>query len=161
MTQPWYKQFWPWFLIALPGSVVVASIITIIIAANDPDGLVNDDYYKQGLLINHTLEKEEQARKLALSLSLANQNNSLRFQLYSYQQLLPQQRLMVSLSHPTRASRDQDVAASYDASSDSYVIPLQVNQGNWQLVIEPEQGDWRISQRIQLPITERYTVFYY
>jgi hypothetical protein len=29
---PWYKQFWPWFLISLPAAVVVASMFTIKIA---------------------------------------------------------------------------------------------------------------------------------
>lgn len=34
-STPWYKQFWPWFLIALPGSVVIASFITIGIAVEN------------------------------------------------------------------------------------------------------------------------------
>ena len=34
-TKPWYKQFWPWFLIALPGSVVVASMFTINLAVQN------------------------------------------------------------------------------------------------------------------------------
>lgn len=160
MTQPWYKQFWPWFLIALPGSVVIASIATIIIAATDPDGLVNDDYYKQGLLINRTMEKLEQTRKLALSLSLTSHKDKLHLKLYSDTQLLPEQNLLVSLSHPTRASRDQVTAAVYDEKTASYFIPLQVNEGGWQLIIEPKQGDWRISERIQLPITGEYTISY-
>ena len=36
-TKPWYRQFWPWFLIALPGSVVVASMVTIWLAASTSD----------------------------------------------------------------------------------------------------------------------------
>ena len=32
MTQPWYRQFWPWFIIALPCAAVVGSIATAIIA---------------------------------------------------------------------------------------------------------------------------------
>tara|TARA_R110001592_G_scaffold59200_1_gene179570 strand:+ start:14934 stop:15134 length:201 start_codon:yes stop_codon:yes gene_type:complete len=28
-SKPWFKQFWPWFLISLPGAVVIASIFTI------------------------------------------------------------------------------------------------------------------------------------
>ncbi len=40
---PWYKQFWPWFIIALPASVVVASFITLWIAISNPDQLVVDD----------------------------------------------------------------------------------------------------------------------
>lgn len=34
-TTPWYKQFWPWFLIALPGSVVIASLFTISLAVEN------------------------------------------------------------------------------------------------------------------------------
>lgn len=40
---PWYKQFWPWFIIALPASVVVASFFTLWLAISNPDPLVVDD----------------------------------------------------------------------------------------------------------------------
>ncbi|MBE9549572.1 MAG: FixH family protein [Proteobacteria bacterium] len=39
-TKPWYKQFWPWFIIALPMTAVIASIATLIIAIQNPDYLV-------------------------------------------------------------------------------------------------------------------------
>ena len=48
MTQPWYRQFWPWFIIALPCAAVVGSIATAIIASKDGVNLVAEDYYKQG-----------------------------------------------------------------------------------------------------------------
>jgi hypothetical protein len=45
---PWYKQFWPWFIIALPASVVIASFVTLWIAISNPDHLVVDeDEYRQ------------------------------------------------------------------------------------------------------------------
>jgi len=40
---PWYRQFWPWFIIALPASAVVASFITLWLAMSRPDHLVVDD----------------------------------------------------------------------------------------------------------------------
>jgi hypothetical protein len=40
---PWYRQFWPWFIIALPASAVVASFITLWLAISRPDPLVIDD----------------------------------------------------------------------------------------------------------------------
>ena len=40
---PWYKQFWPWFIIALPASVVVASFFTLWLAVSNPDPLVVDE----------------------------------------------------------------------------------------------------------------------
>ncbi|MBT8137666.1 MAG: FixH family protein [Gammaproteobacteria bacterium] len=30
--QPWHRQFWPWFIIALLGSTIVASLVTVWIA---------------------------------------------------------------------------------------------------------------------------------
>lgn len=40
---PWYKQFWPWFIIALPASVVVASFFTLWLAITNPDPIVLSD----------------------------------------------------------------------------------------------------------------------
>jgi len=40
---PWYKQFWPWFIIALPAAAVVASFFTLWLAVSNPDHLVVDD----------------------------------------------------------------------------------------------------------------------
>jgi hypothetical protein len=40
---PWYKQFWPWFIIALPASVVVASFFTLWLAISNPYQLVVDE----------------------------------------------------------------------------------------------------------------------
>jgi len=46
MIEPWYKQFWPWFIIALPASVVIASFFTLWLAISNPDHLVvTDDEY--------------------------------------------------------------------------------------------------------------------
>jgi hypothetical protein len=34
---PWYKQFWPWVLIALPSSAVIACAITLWFILQAPD----------------------------------------------------------------------------------------------------------------------------
>ena len=54
-TQPWYREPWPWILMAGPAIVVVAGFATLAIAVKTDDGLVADDYYKQGLAINRVL----------------------------------------------------------------------------------------------------------
>jgi hypothetical protein len=35
--KPWYKQFWPWFIIALPLTSVAASFTVLWIAISNPD----------------------------------------------------------------------------------------------------------------------------
>ena len=37
---PWYRQFWPWFLIALPLTAVIGGLVTIVIAVRTSDTLV-------------------------------------------------------------------------------------------------------------------------
>ena len=34
---PWYRQFWPWFLIALPASAVAGSLLSVYLALRHPD----------------------------------------------------------------------------------------------------------------------------
>ena len=67
---PWYRQFWPWFIMALPATVVVAGLTTWWIAARNADSLVADDYYKEGLAINRQLDKRRRAEELDLSAAI-------------------------------------------------------------------------------------------
>jgi len=44
---PWFKQFWPWFIIALPAAAVTASFVTLWLAISNPDQvIVTDDEYR-------------------------------------------------------------------------------------------------------------------
>jgi hypothetical protein len=63
---PWYRQRWPWLLISGPAIVVVAGLATAWIAVRSDDGLVAEDYYKRGLLINKELERSGRGEALGL-----------------------------------------------------------------------------------------------
>lgn len=39
-TKPWYRQFWPWFIIALPAASVVGGLTTLWISMQTTDSLV-------------------------------------------------------------------------------------------------------------------------
>jgi hypothetical protein len=39
-TTPWYRQFWPWFIIALPAASVVGGLTTVWISLQTTDSLV-------------------------------------------------------------------------------------------------------------------------
>ena len=63
---PWYRQRWPWLLMAGPGIVVVASLFTGWLALTTDDAVVADDYYKRGLAINQRLERVDRASALGM-----------------------------------------------------------------------------------------------
>ena len=64
---PWYRERWPWFLMLGPALVLVAGAYTTWLAYRSDDGLVARDYYKRGLLINKTLQRDHNAAARAIS----------------------------------------------------------------------------------------------
>lgn len=102
-TLPWYQQFWPWFLIMLPASVVVAGLTTMYIAHEGADDLVVDEYYKNGLAINRQLEKKERAVALGISASLEFSAQSVAVTTAGD---VGAGKLFLVLSHPMEANRD-------------------------------------------------------
>ncbi len=125
---PWYRQFWPWFLIFLPGSVVVAALTTVYIAHKGADDLVVDEYYKEGLAINQQLERKQRAQ--AMGISAVPSFDGLQVQvLVSGASSAPE--LSLRMSHPLEADRD-------------FTITL----------IEASPGDYR--GRLSQPVAERW-----
>ncbi len=102
-TQPWYKQFWPWFLIALPGFVVVAGINMVFIAHEGADDLVVDEYYKEGLAINRRLEKKQRATDLGIVANLAITGDEV---IVRTDGPVTAERLTLLLSHPLESNQD-------------------------------------------------------
>lgn len=62
----WYKE--PWMLLVLGGPliVVIAAIITGVIAWQGEDKVVAKDYYKQGININRYLQKDAKASEFKM-----------------------------------------------------------------------------------------------
>jgi hypothetical protein len=151
-TLPWYKQFWPWFLISLPLSVVIASIVTINIAIKTNDGLVSDDYYKEGLAIHMDADSAARAHELGIAAGLAYdaETGALGLQL---DKPLPNgdRQLTLTITHPTLP--DQDQAVQLTAVDQTHfagrINPL--TQANWKLALRPADRDWRVEGRLLIP----------
>ena len=102
-ANPWYKEFWPWFIIALLGTVVTASLITVSIAFRHADDLVVDDYYKVGLAINQRLEHREAAQRLGIDITLRLAGEQV---VLSTRNVAPSSQLTLLLAHPMEADKD-------------------------------------------------------
>ncbi|HUL66885.1 MAG TPA: FixH family protein [Burkholderiaceae bacterium] len=70
-TMPWYRQPWPWFLIALPATAVIGSITAAVLAVRSGDEVIATDYYRRGLAINDEISKRARAAQLGLALELS------------------------------------------------------------------------------------------
>ncbi|MEX1073890.1 MAG: FixH family protein [Burkholderiales bacterium] len=139
--KPWYREPWPWIVMAPPAAAVLAGIATIWIAVVSSDGLVAEDYYKQGLGINKVIAREVRASELGISAALEVDGGRIRVRLEG----ASPQALFVHLTHRTRAGFDQrlrlaPVGGAYEAA----MAPLA--PGGWRVWIEDPQGSWRISR---------------
>ena len=150
-TRPWYRQFWPWFLFGLPGIAVVAGITTVVIATTSFDGLVVDDYYKEGLAINRDLDKDRMAAHLGLNAQMRFdlEKGTVDVVLGSSVPIPDQGKLDLTLIHPTRAHADVHVALEEGNRPGHYVahFPPQAHAIRWDLLLSPREGNWRLLGR--------------
>ena len=65
-ASPWYKNLWPWIIIAILACSVTLTLSMVTIAVNNPDNLVNDNYYEAGKGINRSLDRELLAQTLQM-----------------------------------------------------------------------------------------------
>lgn len=48
---PWYREPWMWLVFGLPATVVIAGIVTLIIAVSDPETIVKEPHQKLGFTV--------------------------------------------------------------------------------------------------------------
>ena len=147
-TKPWFRQFWPWFLIALPASVVVAGFATLYIANRHADDLVVDDYYKNGLAINRQLEKKQRAAAQGITAQLRFDPRSVSI---TVDGPVTSEQLLLLMSHPLEADRDFAVtvtsveAGLYTAMLEAPVAP----RWHWTLQNNQDATGWRLDGAVQ------------
>ncbi|WP_319784200.1 FixH family protein [Oceanisphaera sp. IT1-181] len=153
MQRPWYRQFWPWFLIVLPMCAVAASLYTFYLASSGADSMVVDDYYKKGRAYNKDLTELKRAAELKILVTLSYEDSMVTIKLDGAQN--PREGIRVNFTHPTLEKQDHNFVMTTDAAGvyrerlDSPLI-----DGAWHLQIEAIDGNWRIQKRITLPIAD-------
>ena len=141
---PWYREPWPWLLMAGPAAVLVAGAITTWIAFATADGLVAQDYYKQGLAVNKVLAKEELAARLGLNARV--EFSADRHRIVVRLAGAEPRELSARLAHATRSGHDVALRLArvgegrYEAA-----VPQALPLGRWNVQLEPAGGDWRLT----------------
>ena len=138
-SRSWRREPWPWLLMAGPAAVIVAGAITSVLAFTGADGLVADDYYKQGLAINRTLQREAAADAIGLRAEVALREGRAEATL-SANAPLPE-RIRLTLIHPARAADDRVAWLVRTADGRYVAIVTPPSAGKWKLVLETP--DWR------------------
>lgn len=149
-SELWYRQFWPWFLIALPASVVVASIYTVGLAFRSADTLIEDDYYKEGLAINQSIAREQMAIDMGLKgyIEIYQGADSIT-QLRVLLEGSGASALSLKLNHPFEMKLDQHLLLLPTEEPNLYQTSAPVPLQRWYLEFTTDTGvdseqNWRI-----------------
>jgi len=146
--KPWYREPWPWLLMAGPAAVLVAGVITTWIAFASADGLVAEDYYKQGMATNRRLAREEAARRQGIAADVSFEGSRLRVRLSG----AAPEALFVHLAHATRAGHDQRLRLA-PAGAGVYEAELPpLAAGRWHAVVEDPRASWRVVSESLRPL---------
>lgn len=146
-SKPWYRQTWPWLLMAGPAVVAVAGGVTIWLAVKTSDGLVEDDYYKQGLGVNQRIQRDRQAAALRLSgeLMLGDDGRSVRLMLAAQSGLSLPAALDLRVTHPTRPGADQRASLAHLGGGMYEAALAAPIAGRWKITVEDLQAGWRLT----------------
>ena len=165
---PWYKQFWPWVLIGLPLSSVIAGLSTLYIAVVNEDPLVIEKWSKDGKSVYADNSRFQAAEELGLSgelkidyvtgeifLQLLNSGKE-NEPVYVYPDTL-----LLGIIHPTMVNRDQNISLSkvagnnYTSNNDlsnNYRGELDHQiEANRSVFLSDSNESWQIKINIDFP----------
>lgn len=143
---PWYREPWPWIVMAIPGTSVVLGILLVAIAATNQDGLVAEDYYKRGLAVNRVLERERRAAELDMNAQVLFGDSRVRVFLQGEGVETPV--LKMHLVHPTLAEKDVSVTLTPMARGWYEGVLSRPAAMRWQVQLEDAGGTWRLAGRL-------------
>ena len=153
-AQPWYRQFWPWFIFSLPATAVIACMFTIYLAVQNSPNMVNDNYYQEGLSINERIKQDNHAVELSLQANLIFSEQTGKLNVY------------LTGNTPALDTLTLSIFAAGDAELDrSFTLkPINTNlfsgdlpdlpKGRFYISLEPHHREWRLLAETVLPRQE-------
>ncbi|MDT8282480.1 MAG: FixH family protein [Gammaproteobacteria bacterium] len=146
--KPWYRHPLVWMMISIPFSAVIMGVVMLWLAVDTDDGLVADDYYKQGLAINSDISRDTRAAEIGLSAIIEFDSNANVIKMHldnGSLQTMPEL-LVLHIQHATRANSDVQVTLNHGIN-DQYIgyLAQPLSEGIWYFELADQE--WKIKQR--------------
>ncbi len=154
---PWYKQFWPWFIILIPASAVIACITLLIYMSDKGPSMVVDDYYKKGKAVNLELSKFEKAKDLYLHADLFINDGVVTVE-FTKGDHRNAPALKLSFYHTTLKEKDFDLVLSPNAKGQFSGVTEKLLDERYTVFIEPIDSSWKLKETIKLPYSGAFKI---
>jgi hypothetical protein len=159
--EPWYKQFWPWFLIGLLGLSVIVGLSLLFVSIAFKDSMVRDNYYKEGRAINMHLGRDQMARDLSLVANFAidDLTGEISLTLNGDLEVYPTI-LQFDLISPSHSNRDRVIALNrVTANEYAGQMPERIEGRHYIDLSDPGrtgEAGWRLTDEIILATDRTY-----
>ena len=152
-SKPWYSYPLVWMMVLIPFTAVIMGVVMIWLAIDTDDGLVADDYYKQGLEINRVIKRDKKAAELGLSAIIEFDNRTRIIKIEFDKGLLETfpKSLPLHIQHATRENSDLTVLLDHGIGN-QYIghVKQVISEGIWYFEISGGSGadaDWKLNAR--------------
>lgn len=147
----WYREPLVWMVIAIPFTAVAMGVLILVLAIRSDDGLVVDDYYRQGKQINRVLARDRAAaaRGVQGRVELDDARQQVLIRLTATDPAAIPDPVELKFLHATRGGFDKIMVLARDADG-AYRAPLPtLAPGRWNLQLSAQ--DWRLTGTLGVP----------
>jgi hypothetical protein len=136
----WYREPWPWLLMSGPFVAVVASLASAWMAVTSDDGVVAQDYYKQGMTINQRLARMAPEAGPHGAKITVGERGEVRAHIEGLVEA--PKNLRLRLAHPATATRGEVIVLESAAGGDYVGALAKQTPGRWVATLESDF--WRL-----------------
>ena len=137
-------------VLAIPAAAVLAGVVLLVLANATWDGLVADDYYRQGLEINRSLARDAEAARLGLGAIVTfPAPGVVEARLEGTDAAANAERLTLRFARATRAGADVEVGMSPSAEGEWRGALPPLAPGKWYAELGNKR--WRLAAPVRLP----------
>jgi hypothetical protein len=141
----WYREPMVWMIIMIPLSAVIMGAIMLTLAVSTYDGLVSDDYYKKGLQINRSMERDALAASYELSAEVVL-GEIVEVSLAGSARFRAPEIVQLRLFHATRPGLDRHLSMRRVASGRYIASGSPLEPGAWHAQLDAD--GWRLKARL-------------
>lgn len=149
-STPWYKLPIVWLMIAIPASSIVLGLALVLIAFDNADDVVADDWYKQGRSINRDLNIEAVAQRFGISVDFELNDEDTRAHLHAKTPIAWPEKIELALRHPTFAKEDKVLELAHQGDGLYVGEAAHYNGRDSIATITPDNKYWRLQHRVSV-----------
>lgn len=140
----WYREAYVWLVILFPVLSIIMGITILTLSIKSFDGMVVDDYYKQGMIINEVLARDDKARESGLNARIDWEvaSDTIQVELSADSGFNYPAELKAAFMHATRGGLDVTVELDRIGEQSYLATAPGLAPGRWHVEIAAD--DWRL-----------------